>query len=140
MLSAVVDADGNHVVLSRNKIFAQVEIMRGGKTFIKSFYLHSVNPYLRVPDDTFQGENYIFIFPFFGNRDFFSVPCRTQIIELPFQIQEDFFFHNRLKGTGSAITGITKCSGKENPVRKGFCIPLFGDSFIQAVQRHFPFS
>ena len=86
MLSPVIDAYNDFVILSWNKILTQVEVMRSGKTFIKSLYFSTIDPYLRIPYHALKGKEDIFFVPFCRNEAFFLVPGGTEIVEFTFQI------------------------------------------------------
>ena len=86
MLSPVIDAYNDFVILSWSKILAQVKVVRSGKTFIESFYFSTIDPYLRIPYHAFKGKEDIFFVPLCRNEAFFLIPGGAEIVEFTFQI------------------------------------------------------
>ena len=86
MLSPVIDAYNDFVILSWNKILTQIEVVRSGKAFIESFYFSTIDPYLRIPYHAFKSKEDLFFVPFCRDEAFFLIPGWAEIVEFTFPI------------------------------------------------------
>ena len=64
---AVVDADGEYVAACLRDVRSKIVAMGRGEAFFMSVDLHTVDPYLRIPQHAFQMQKQFFAFPSGGD-------------------------------------------------------------------------